>query len=110
MACYDKYKRFFDHVVIYEDLLENPKEETLKLFEKLDIQIHPKHISNVLTAFKKDSQGQFFGHTNGTIAPVFALHQLFRMEDIFNKHLKLPINYTMTLNEFRAFVQPIEIY
>ena len=75
--------------------------ETEELFQTFSIPT--KHITNVLTALKKDSQGKFFGNTNGKKTQVFSPKQWQKIENIF-KQLKVPISQIMTLNEFRALI------
>ena len=107
MMCYDQNRSIFDHVVIYEDLLDHPQEETVNMFEKLNIPT--KHLPNVLTAFVKDSQGRFFGYTDGTKPDVFTSHQWHEVASLF-KQFELPMSHSMTMNEFRDFVHEIETY
>ena len=102
LMCYARNRNIFDYVIIYEDLLENPNTEAGKIFRTLGIPF--KHIPNALTAMKKDSQGKFFGHTDGRNSQVFTPEQLGKIDNIF-KQLKVPISYGMTLNEFRALMQ-----
>ena len=100
--CYARNRHLFDQIVIYEDLLENPQSETGKLFRTMDVPL--KHITNCLTAMKKDSQGKFFGHTDGRKSQIFTPSQWAKIDNVF-KQLKVPVSYNMTLNEFRALVQ-----
>ena len=101
LMCYARNRNLFEYVMIYEDLMENPHTETEELFKTFSIPI--KHIPNVLTALKKDSQGQFFAHKSGKRVQVFLPKQWQNFENIF-KQLKAPISHIMTLNEFRALV------
>lgn len=102
LMCYARNRSLFSHVVIYEDLLENPQEETGKLFAKLSLS--HRHIANVLTAFKHDSQKNFFKKQPIAQGPIFTTQQWKRVENVF-KQLKVPVSYSMTLNEFRALMQ-----
>ena len=101
LMCFSRNRNLFDYIIIYEDLLENPMAETEELFQTFSIPT--KHIPNVLTALKKDSQGKFFGNTSGKKTQVFSPKQWQKIENIF-KQLKVPISQIMTLNEFRTLV------
>ena len=101
LMCYSRNRNLFDYVIIYEDLMENPQTETEELFKTFSIPT--KHIANVLTALKKDSQGKFFKHTDGKKVQIFTPNQWQKVENIF-KQLKVPISHIMTLNEFRALI------
>ena len=99
--CYLQTSSYFDFVIVYEDLLDNPQDETEKLFRKFGIP--QRHIANVLTALNKDSQMNFF-QNSGQKSKVFSPEQWQKIENVF-RQLKVPISYSMTLNEFRAVMQ-----
>merc|ERR1712062_741764 len=99
---YIKYRDVFDLTIIYEDLVEDPTEGSLKILKKFGISL--AHLPNVLTAFKKDSQGKFFGETDGnTKLEVFSIKDWEKVDEVFHR-LFVPISHAMTLDEFRAFL------
>lgn len=99
---YIKYRDVFDLTIIYEDLVEDPTEGSLKILKKFGISL--AHLPNVLTAFKKDSQGKFFGETDGnTKLKVFSIKDWEKVDEVFHR-LFVPISHAMTLDEFRAFL------
>ena len=99
LVCYRRNRALFNQLIIYEDLLENPQEKTKEMLTELGID--KKHVQTCLLAMNKDSQGKFFGHTDGKQASVFTEKQWSKIESIF-KQFKLPISCTMTLSEFKA--------
>ena len=58
------HRHFFRQIILYEDFLELPWENTKDIFDILEVP--EEHISKTLTALDKHSQGKFFGNTDGT--------------------------------------------
>ena len=95
------HRHFFRQIILYEDFLEHPKENTKDLFEILEIP--EEHISKSLTALDKHSQGRFFGNTDGTKNDALVNEQWQKIVGIFQK-LDVPVSPYMTLNEFRSLL------
>ena len=95
---YSMNKRDFVYFLMYEDFMEDPKYETKDLFKALDIE--KEFVPRALTALKKDSQGHFFGSTNGKKNDVLTEKNWDNISKIFQL-LNIPISTSMTLNDFR---------
>ena len=91
-------KHDFVYFLMYEDFMEDPKYETKDLFKALDIE--REFVPRALTALKKDSQGHFFGSTNGKKNDVLTEKNWDNISKIFQL-LNIPISTSMTLNDFR---------
>ena len=95
------HRHFFRQIILYEDFLEHPRENTKDMFDILEIP--EEHISKSLTALDKHSQGKFFGNTDGTKNDALVTEQWQKIMRIFQT-LDVPVSPYMTLNEFRLLI------
>ena len=98
---YMKYKEVFDLTIIYEDLLEDPTDGSIKILSKFGISL--AHLPNVLTAFRKDAAGHYFGVSTENSDKLFSVKDWERVDEVFHR-LFVPISHAMTLDEFRSFL------
>jgi hypothetical protein len=103
MACagsilnYLKHKKLFLTAIMYEELIANPTEKTGQLFEILGI---PQNLVALgVTAFAKDSQGKFFGQTDGRESDAISAEKWQKMDNIFEQ-IKVPLVHDMPSEEF----------
>ena len=91
-----------DYLLIYDDWMENVQAETEKMFEILGVP--NEHIPIAMTALSKDSQGKFFGDTDGKRKNALSPQQRKEIDELY-KMLDVPLKYDMTINEFRAYLK-----
>ena len=117
IVCYQQNRDLFLCTVIYEDLIQGKEAKTAKLFETLGIPIDqvivrasevsedPNSSHNcfqvplALTAFAKDSQGKFFGETDGRQTDAIPAKKWARMDELF-KSLDIPLKHDIAYEEF----------
>ena len=93
----DKYDVF----VLYEDLLENPKEVMKKVFKAVGLDL--KYLDKGLTAFKRDSQHGILGAKGENRANISDKEKA-TMDQVAEK-LGLPFRSSMTVEEMRKTLQ-----
>ncbi len=99
---YVQHKECYDDIIIYDDLLEDPKGRTVKLFTKLGMikdGDNEELVDLALKALDKDSQMKFFGKKTGELSD----HHWQRMDSVL-EDLELPIRHDTPLDEFRKLM------
>ena len=86
----------YHHVAIYEEMTQNFEEETLKLFDNLDIPV--EFVPKALTALNKHSQNKYFGGSELNKEELISETDWQKADDIFEE-LKVPIRIGMSVNE-----------
>ena len=78
--------------------MENPKFETLKLFESLGLS--ESYVTEALKALNKDSQNKFFGQSDGKLNIISEI-QWLRINGVF-ENFELPLKYNMSIEEYKS--------
>ena len=95
-------KAAFDHVILYEDIVENPGLALKTLFDLLNID--HKHISCALGALKKDSQNeQGFVHKR----KIYHLgpKEIKQTHEIFEQFKLVGFSLDMNITKFRDLIK-----
>ncbi len=99
LACYLETREIFKHVVLYENLIANPEQETEKLLNSMNIPLSYK--KEAMSALAKDSQGKRFGAMGETVQ--LSLDMWGKVEHIFDMYY-LGLRKDMTLDEFKKII------
>ena len=99
VATYFDHKDIYEHVILYENLVENPTEEVLKTFKILDIPEH--HLRKALSALEKDSQNGTFGSQGGGRKLALSKEDLQEL-DGYLKDFDLPFRHDITVDDFKS--------
>ena len=94
-------RKDYSHLVLFEDLTENPTQTVRSLLKALDLP--PEHLSRALQALEKDSQRGMYGGrgSSGERGLPPAWFQAFQETDKLFKIFKAPLSMNMTDEEWR---------
>ena len=98
MSTFYANKDIYDHVITYEDLVQDPAKEMGKIFELLNVD--KEHVSHSLQAMIKDSQNNR-GFQGGRPRFGYGPNQMRETEDLFSVFGVGMLSFDMSVQEFK---------
>jgi len=99
LRIYYDTKNIYQHLILYENLSENPQQELLELFKLMGIG--EEHLPKALEALKQDSQNGLFGQ-RGAFRQIELPDEVNEQMDSIFRFYGLPFRKDMTVDQFKS--------
>ena len=103
LVTFDKLKHLYNHVLMYEDILQDPEREIIKVFNVMEVD--HEYIDNAKEALKNDSQKGILGKRGNEALDEKDIAEI----DGLLVEYGLPYRMDMTLQEWKKHLYPDHI-